>query len=120
MRIQIGPLAEYIVGLSQSHGPDQSQSYAMSPSLHLFSFSGTCSNSEGKSGHYTSRKSQPHRSAPIRCVQGTYRVAREEGPAIHHLCKDAAYGPDVYGSGVVLAPQQYLRSTVPQRDDLDT
>lgn len=49
-----------------------------------------------------------------------YRISREEGSPIHHLCKDAAYGPYVYGGRVVLPTEQYLWCSIPEGDNLDT
>ena len=43
-----------------------------------------------------------------------YRVSWKQGLHVDHLSKDAAQRPDINWSGVMLGPQQYFRSSVPQ------
>ena len=62
----------------------------------------------------------------VRCAQHTedfeylvdFRVTYKQSFALGHLRKDAADAPDVDWSGVLLATQQNLRCSVPQRDNL--
>mmetsp|Transcript_42865 Transcript_42865/g.101763 ORF Transcript_42865/g.101763 Transcript_42865/m.101763 type:complete len:217 (-) Transcript_42865:452-1102(-) len=47
-----------------------------------------------------------------------FRVSRKERPSVDHFGKYAPDGPHVDWGGVVLCPEQDLRRTVPQRDNL--
>lgn len=41
-------------------------------------------------------------------------LAWEDGPKICHLSKNASYGPDVNGLGILLRTQQNIRGSIPQ------